>query len=89
MSESKYKCLSINIAGLRNYIKRKHLEKILRRERTSIICLQETYIQKRGLRWLKQIFQGNIYHAPGTNKTCGVMIRVAWNCPWCLCKKHR
>lgn len=83
-----YKCLSLNVAGLRNLIKRKRLGKFLMREVSGIVYLQETHIQRGEAHWLKQIFHGNIYHAPGAIKTRGVMIGIAWSCPWQLKDKY-
>lgn len=36
MVETIYKCLSLNVAGLRNVIKRKRIEKFLKREHANI-----------------------------------------------------
>lgn len=41
--ESRYKSLSLNVAGLTNLIKRKRVEFLLKKERVYFVCLQEMH----------------------------------------------
>lgn len=84
MPEILSKRLSLNIAGLWNLTKRKRIQKFLGIEQPTIVYCQKTHILNREIHWLRQMFCGNIYHAPGTSRTCGTMIGIAYDSPWQL-----
>lgn len=54
--------MSLNVAGLTNLIKRKRIVKDLKKERTSLVCLQETHLKEHKARLLQK-FHGKICHA--------------------------
>lgn len=75
--------MSLNVAGLTNLIKRKRVAKYLKKERASLIFLQETHLKETETR----LWQRKIYHAAVSSRSCGVMLGMAANFPWVLLHK--
>lgn len=78
----KFKYLTLNVGGLTNAGKRLRVQKLLQREKLVCVCLQETHLKAGEEKWLKQLFQGSIFHAHSQNRARGVMIGLAENAPW-------
>lgn len=79
-----YKLVSLNVVGLTNLIKRKWVAKYLKKERASLICLQETHLKESETRLLEQMYYGMIYHAQVSSRSCAVMLGMVANFPWVL-----
>lgn len=78
----KYKCLSLNVAGLLNLIKRKRVSTFLKKDKVGILYLQETHL--RAGEEQCQLFKGEIHHAPYISRSRGGMIEIAETVPWNL-----
>lgn len=77
-------CLSLNVAGMLNPLKRQRLAKFIIKEQVDVICLQETHLKEPESRFLKKKIWGSIYHAAALTRAKGVMIRISRNIPWKL-----
>lgn len=53
-------------------------------EKTEIMCLQETHLPDKDVRYLKEIFHCSVWHSGATIHSRGVMIdiskRISWVC---------
>lgn len=45
------------------------------------ICLQETHLKERKMKWLKKVFRGDIFHAPSQTRAKGIMTGIAEDSP--------
>lgn len=61
------------MAGLNNLSKRHRIWKLIKKKKTNIICLQETYLRRKEEKYLAQIFKGTVYQAPAESKAKGVL----------------
>jgi exonuclease III len=64
--------LKLNVRGLNSPIKRHHLANWIKKEDTTICCLQETHLIDRKKNWLTVKGWKKIYQANGLGKQAGV-----------------
>lgn len=82
------KVKSLNVAGLTNMVKRKHIQKLLRLQRVNLVCLQETHLRKEEERLLKPLFFGDLYHAPAHCWSKEVVLVISMALSWVLISKR-
>ena len=79
-----FSCVSLNVRGLRDKSKRKHIFYFLKKHKFDICLLQETYstpdVEKS---WIKE-WNGQIFFAHGTNHSCGVATLINRNSNLCI-----
>jgi exonuclease III len=68
--------LTLNVNGLNSPIKRHHLANWIKKEDSTISCLQETHLIKRNKHWLTVKGWKKIYQANGPRKQSGVAILI-------------
>ena len=70
----KFKIISLNVRGIRNFEKRKSIFNWLMKQNSDICFLQETYsTEDIANQWKKQ-WPGDIYFAHGSTHSCGIAI---------------
>lgn len=80
--EVEIKFMALNAAGLLNIVKLNRIAKYLKQQKTDILCMQETHLRQLEAKLLHYICKGDIYHAPSTNRSAGIMIRVRAGISW-------
>lgn len=79
--------LSLNVRGLRDKIKRRHLFHIFRQKRYDIVMLQETHCTQTDVKiWTSQ-WGGDLYYSNGTNNSKGVITLIRKNLDYKLNKE--
>lgn len=73
--------MSLNMAGLNNPLKRSCIY-LIKKENSNIICLQETHLRAQEEKYLKDIFQGQIFHTLASVKKRGVCIGILKRVDW-------
>jgi mRNA deadenylase 3'-5' endonuclease subunit Ccr4 len=69
--------LTLNVNGLNSPIKRHHLANWIKKEDSTICCLQETHLIDRNKHWLRMKGWKKIYQANGPWKHAGVAIHIS------------
>jgi exonuclease III len=69
--------LILNVNGLNSPIKRHHLANWIKKEDSTICCLQETHLIDRNKHWLRVKGWKNIYQANSPPKQAGVAILIS------------
>lgn len=77
-----YKILTWNCNGLNNPIKVRRISNLISKEKTHIVCLQETHYKKKVNNVLKSPLFCLAFQAPGSSKARGVAILIAKNFPF-------
>lgn len=75
-------CISMNVEGLNNIVKRRRVAKLLMAKQAAIICLQETHLRTCEEHYLHQVFRGEIHYAAALTKTKGVLLGFSKRLPW-------
>lgn len=72
------------MVGLKHVIKHKRVATFLKKEKVSVVCLQETHLKETEQKYLSRGFRGKIYHSFSLARAQGVMIGIAPGFPWIL-----
>ena len=74
--------LSLNVRGLRNGAKRKNLFRYFRKEKFSVVCIQESYITDNDYELWKKEWGGELIYFKGTRHAKGQLILLQRNFPY-------
>lgn len=75
-------CMTLNVNGLLNSLKRWRLVKFIIKEHINVVCLQETHLKELEFRYLKEVFSHTIYHAASSGRSRGIMLGISRRIPW-------
>lgn len=70
--------ISLKVAGFNNPLKRRRLRQAV----WNVVCYQETHIRKQEGKYLKEVFTGQVFHAPPSKKKRGVLIGISKAFEW-------
>ena len=73
---------TVNVNGLRDFIKRRNVIQWLKLFRFDIVLLQETYLKSADFVYCKSIWDGPVFYSPAaSNHSCGVAIACSRSLP--------
>lgn len=58
------------------------MQTFLQKEKPTCVCLQETHLKEGEEKWLRELFRGDIFHAPSLIRSKELMLETAENVPW-------